>query len=112
MTVTSLPDDFIQAVKNSGEFFFGSSGNALADSLDRQRSDLADLDPGTFGQAGGLTFERERKGSPGFLAGQRDCNHRSRTLVKYVVTEDEYRASARLLMTLNVVEVSPTDLPS
>jgi hypothetical protein len=64
-----LPDNLIQPLDHLGQFFRADLGDLLADSFYGEGADLADLDPGLFGESGGGQFEGERKTGPLGLAG-------------------------------------------
>src|SRR3990172_688857 len=107
-----LADDFGKSFQHGSEFFFGGAADALADTCGRERADLADLDPGSFGQFGSGEFKRQREAGSRFLTGERDGDDRSGTFVEDVVAEDQDRAPASLFVTAHRAQVSPTNFAS
>ena len=82
------------------------------DTVHRQRSNLADLHPRPFGEAGRLALEGEGKPSARLLTRHRYRNDGPGSLVEDVVAENEDGALTCLFATPNRIEVSPANLAS
>lgn len=107
---SSPTKDLGQAVDHATEFLVGRLGDAASDSFRRQRSDLADLDPGRLRKSIRLRLEDERKARPRLLTRESDGDHRSRPLVGHVVAQDEDRTMTCLILTARSVQAGPTIL--
>jgi hypothetical protein len=101
--------DFIQTIERAGDFLVGGPRKAWPDAIDRQRADLADLDPRPLRQAIGSALERQRESGPRFLTRHRPRNDGARPFVEDVVAQHQNRSPARLLVASNGVQISPAD---
>ena len=94
----TLTENFVQSVESSREFLFRRAANSRAEAIDGARSDLTDLDPGAFCQTGRLALEGQGKSRSGFLAGQRQGDDTTGSIVEDIVTQNQDRASAGIAM--------------
>ena len=108
--MSALPEDFGQAIKDSGELLLRGSRQPLTDSIDGQRANLADFDPGSFRQPLGLALERQRKSCARLLARHRHGDDRAGPLVEYIVAQNQNRSATRLFMPARSVEFRPADV--
>jgi hypothetical protein len=51
-----LSEDFVQPIDNAGELFLGRTSQFAPNTINRQGSDLANLDPGSLGERWGPAF--------------------------------------------------------
>src|SRR6516225_455600 len=93
-----LAQDFVQSVEDAGELFFRGPGQPRADAIDRERADLADLDPRSLRQACRLALQRHGKSRSGFLTRQGYRDDCSGSIVKHIMAENEDRTPACLLV--------------
>ena len=105
-----LADDFDQSIDNRGQLLLGGPPEPSADAFDRQRPDLADLDPRALGEP--WRIERQREGE--VCTGSRLVRAAAMTVpdcfVEDVVAEDNDRALAGLFVATSRVQVRPADI--
>ena len=102
-------DDLSQTVDCSGHLLLRGARQPLSNAVDRQGSNLGDLDPGSLRQALGSALEGQGKTGPWFLTRHRHRDHGSGALVEDVVAQDQHRPASRLFAAANRVEVGPPD---
>lgn len=102
--------DLVEALEEERQLFRARLPQQVTDPLDGEGADLADLDPGSLRQR--LARKLQSKREPGSLrlAGQGESDHRSGTLVEYVLAEDKDWTMTGLFASSYRVEIGPADL--
>jgi hypothetical protein len=105
-------NDLAKSLQDGLDFFRGNDTESSTDALYGKRSDLADLDPGSFRQFGCSKFERQRELGPGLLTRKSYGNNSAGSFIENIMTEDHDGPFSGLLLPANWIQVSPTNLAS
>lgn len=103
-------NNLVQALDQLVELFRRKRLDQVTDPLHRERTDLTDLDPGSFRQLARLKFEGQGKSSALRLACDCHCDDRARTLVEDIVAEDDDGTLTSLFTPANGIEIGPPEL--
>src|SRR2546425_32335 len=107
-----LSDDLVQTLNDLCELFRRSQRESAAETIDRERPNLMNENPGALRQATRMTLERQWKPRARRAACHRDGDDRTGPSVEHVMAENEDRALPGLLVTAHRTEVGPPDFAS
>lgn len=104
------PDDLIQPSYHPGKILRRDPCDSLSHTLDRQGSDLADLDPGSLRQLLGFKTQGQWEACSWFLTGDGNGDHGSRTVVEDIAAKDQDGSASRLFLSDCRIQIRPDDI--
>ena len=106
----SVADDLVEPLDEARKLFGRYAPRAFAEPLGGGRANLRALGPRPLGETCRGELDRQREAGARFLTRDRERDHRAGSLVEDLVTQDQHRPLARLVVAAKRIEVRPVDL--